>query len=147
VVKLVDKKIDKKLDYLKNKSKIDSNKIKNLEKKNLVELNKINFLEKKNKEILKEVKKIKEQAKKTSLEKGNAFFLELRKQILTLSVAAFGFLAALTWRDVINAFLAPFLEGRDGLFEFILIALFVTSLAIIVPIILTKLLNVENKKK
>jgi hypothetical protein len=136
----------KKLVELEKKTKVDSKKIVNLEKKNFVELKKIGLLEKKNKEMLGEMKNLKKEVKKVSVEKTNVFINELRKQVLTLSVAAFGFLAALTWRDVINAFLAPILKGREGLLEFFLVALFVTCLAIIVPIMLTKLLSVEKQE-
>ncbi|MDD3083886.1 MAG: DUF5654 family protein [Candidatus ainarchaeum sp.] len=142
-----DKEDSKKIENLKKRTANDSKKIIALEKKTNIENKKIRFLELKNKKTLKQMKKIQNKLSKISVEKGNNFFNELRKQILTLSVAAFGFLAALTWRDVINAFLAPILKERAGLLEFLLVALFVTCLAIIIPIILTKILNVKSDSK
>lgn len=155
------KEDSKKINYLIKKSEKDFQKIKCLEKKNIDENNKIKELqlkskkdskkvlelEKKNKEILREVKKIQKKATNFSVEKSNFFISEFKKQTLTLSVAAFGFLAALTWRDAIGAWLAPILNGREGIFEFTIIAVIVTIIAIIVPIFLTKLLSENNDEK
>jgi hypothetical protein len=141
------KEVGKDVKKLVKKSEVDSKRLNFLQKKFILDEKKIKLLEEKNKELLKNLKVVHNTFAKETVEKGNKFSLELRKQVLTLSVAAFGFLAALTWRDVINAALAPILKGREGLFEFVLVALFVTGLAIIVPILLTKLLSVENEKK
>ena len=38
---------------------------------------------------------------------------EIKKQMLTLMTAAFGFVAALVWKDAISAWLAPLYTGAD----------------------------------
>lgn len=134
-------KDSKKLKILEKKNIIENNKIKELQSKSKKESEKVKELKKENKKILREIKKLQKKATKISVEKSNFLITEFKKQTLTLSIAAFGFLAALTWRDAIGAWLAPLLQGREGIFEFTLIAIIVTIIAIVVPVFLTRFLS------
>ena len=120
------------IDILKKKSKNDSNDIKDLKKKN-----RENFLE---------IRKLRKKLSHVPVKQGKFFLTEFKKQTLTLLLSAFGFLAALTWRDAIGAWLAPILKDREGVFEFTLVAIIVTIIAVIVPVILTRFFGSEEKK-
>ena len=72
---------------------------------------------------------------------------EIRKQTLTLMMAAFGFVAALVWKDAISAWLAPLYTGTDGAMGLTIAALVVTIVVVIVGIILTKFLGEAEAKK
>ena len=64
---------------------------------------------------------------------------EIRKQTLTLVVAAFGFVAALVWKDAISAYFAGF--TADDPVGLTIVALVVTVIVVVVTVILTKLLG------
>ena len=66
---------------------------------------------------------------------------EIRKQTLTLVTAAFGFVAALVWKDAITAWLAPLYESAEGAMVLTVAAFVVTIVVVIVTIILAKLLG------
>jgi len=66
---------------------------------------------------------------------------EIKKQTLTLMVAALGFVAALIWKDAISAWLAPLYEDASGATGLTIAALVVTVVVVIVTVILTKLLG------
>ena len=66
---------------------------------------------------------------------------EVKKQTLALMTAAFGFVAALVWKDAISAWLAPLYEGAEGAMGLTIAALVVTVVVVIVTIILAKLLG------
>lgn len=66
---------------------------------------------------------------------------EIKKQTLTLVVAALGFVTALMWRDAIAAWLRPLYEGAEGEIGLTIAALVVTIGAVIITIILTKILG------
>ena len=71
--------------------------------------------------------------------------LEVKKQTLTLMVAALGFVAALIWKDAIVAWLAPlYADGGDAM-GLTTAALVVTIVVVIVTIILTKVLGDKEK--
>ena len=66
---------------------------------------------------------------------------EIKKQTLTLMVAALGFVAALVWKDAIKAWLLPLYEDSSGATGLTIAALVVTIVVVVVTIILTKLLG------
>ena len=68
---------------------------------------------------------------------------EIKKQTLTLMVAALGFVAALVWKDAITQWLLPLYGEASGPWGLTLAAIVVTIVVVIVTVILTKLLG-EN---
>jgi len=86
--------------------------------------------------------KISKQINKTALEFEREFMLSLK----TALMAAFGFLVALSWRDVISEYFLSlaFYSGPWGKF---IGALIVTFVAALVIFILTKTIRVDKKKK
>lgn len=141
-------KINKnKIKKLENKSKKDSRIIKNLESKSKKDSLLISRLEEKHKKNVVELNALRKKIGAVSVKQSSFFISEFKKQTLTLSVAAFGFLAALTWRDAISAWLAPLIDGREGAIELTFIAILVTLIAIIIPVILTKFLGEEKKEE
>ncbi len=140
------KTLESKSKTLETQSKKDSVLIKNLEVKTKRDAVLINRLEEKHKKNVAELEELRKKIAKVSAKQSSFFISEFKKQTLTLSVAAFGFLAALTWRDAIGAWLAPLLQGREGVWEFTFIAIVVTLIAIFVPVILTKFLGEEKSE-
>jgi hypothetical protein len=67
---------------------------------------------------------------------------EIKKQTLTLMVAAFGFVAALVWKDAISAYFAGF-SANDPV-GLTIVAFTVTIIVVIITIILTKLLGSQE---
>ena len=67
------------------------------------------------------------------------FLEEVKKQTLTLVTAAFGFVAALVWKDAISAWLKPLYESTEGALGLTIAALVVTIIVVAATIILTKL--------
>ncbi|MDD4251054.1 MAG: DUF5654 family protein [Candidatus ainarchaeum sp.] len=120
-------------------------KIKILEKKSERELKVLRSLELKNKKVLDEMKLLRKQVKDVSVKQSNLFVSEFKKQVLTLSIAAMSFIAALSWRDVINAWLAPILKNRNGLVEYLVVAMIVTILAVVIPVLLNRFLGEKEK--
>ena len=76
-----------------------------------------------------------------------SLLVEIKKQTLTLMVAALGFVAALVWKDAISAWLMPLYENSEGAVGLTVAALVVTVVAVIVTIVLTKLLGSGEEKK
>lgn len=72
---------------------------------------------------------------------------EVRKQTLTLMTAALGFVAALVWKDAIQAWLKPLYEGSSGPMGLTIAALVVTVVVVIITILLAKWLGEPDKKK
>lgn len=72
--------------------------------------------------------------------------LEIKKQTLTLMVAALGFVAALVWKDAIKAWLLPLYESSDGAMGLTIAAIAVTVFVVIITIILTKILGEKEEK-
>jgi hypothetical protein len=70
---------------------------------------------------------------------------EIKKQTLTLMIAALGFVAALIWKDAISAWLAPLYASSEGAVGLTVAALVVTIIVVIVTIILAKFLGEEKK--
>jgi small-conductance mechanosensitive channel len=71
---------------------------------------------------------------------------EIKKQTLALMIAAFGFVAALVWKDAISAWMAPFIEGAEGPMNLTIAAFVVTVVVVIVTIILAKVLGSKEEK-
>lgn len=72
---------------------------------------------------------------------------EIKKQTLTLIVAALGFVAALIWKDAISSWLAPLYESGEGAMGLTIAALVVTIVVVIVTIVITKFLGEQEEKK
>jgi hypothetical protein len=70
--------------------------------------------------------------------------MEVKKQTLTLMVAALGFVAALVWKDAITQWLLPLYESAEGAMGLTIAALVVTVFVVIVTVILTKFLGEEE---
>ncbi|MBU0898192.1 MAG: hypothetical protein KKB03_02455 [Nanoarchaeota archaeon] len=70
---------------------------------------------------------------------------EIKKQTLTLMVAAFGFVAALVWKDAISEWLKPLYGSAEGPLGLTIAAFVVTIIVVIVTIILAKLLGEKEK--
>lgn len=65
--------------------------------------------------------------------------MDMRGAIVSLIVAAFGFVAALFWRDAIKAFIDEIIPtGQGALYQFIA-AVIVTIIAVIVIYVLAKI--------
>ena len=72
--------------------------------------------------------------------------IEIRKQTLALVIAAFGFVAALVWKDAITAWMKPLYESADGAMGLTVAAVVVTVVVVVVTIVLTKLLGEREQK-
>ena len=70
---------------------------------------------------------------------------EIRKQTLTLIVAALGFVAALIWKDAITAWLKPLYESSEGPIGLTMAAFGVTIVVVVITIILTRFLGEKEK--
>ena len=73
--------------------------------------------------------------------------MEIKKQTLTLMIAAFGFVAALMWKDAFKAWLLPLYESGDGAMGLTVAAVVVTIVVVIVTIILAKFLGDKEENK
>jgi len=71
---------------------------------------------------------------------------EVKKQFATLIVAAFGFIAALVWKDAVMAMLAPVLEWGEGWIGLTIVAAIVTIIAILVIFIIGWMFKKERQK-
>ena len=60
-----------------------------------------------------------------------AFGKELKKQIAALMTGAFGFIAALVWKDAIMAWMAPILAAGEGAMALTGVAIVVTLIAVV----------------
>ena len=74
-----------------------------------------------------------------------SFVKEVKKQTLTLMVAAFGFVAALVWKSAIDAWLAPLYQDASGAIGLTYAALVVTIVVVFATVILTKLLGSKEE--
>lgn len=119
---------------------------KSLNDVNRMEFDLIRSLEQKSKRNTEELRLLRKEMAELSIKEGSFFISEFKKQTITLSVAAFAFLAALTWRDAISAWLAPLLQGRTAALEFTFVAILVTIIAIFTQVFLTRFLGHEEKK-
>ena len=81
-------------------------------------------------------------AKKQS---SNQLHVAVLKQMLTLATSGFGLVAALAWnnaiQELVNAYIKPYLPRGSGLISLLIYAVFVTVLAVIVTLNLSKLIE------
>ena len=71
----------------------------------------------------------------------------IKKQTLTLMTAAFGFVAALVWKDAISAWLKPLYESAEGATGLTIAAFVVTVIVVVVTIVLAKLFAPKEEKE
>lgn len=76
-----------------------------------------------------------------------SLFEEIKKQTLTLIVAALGFVAALIWKEAIMAHLSFLYESAEGAWGLTYAALVVTIVVVVITVILTKLLAPKEAKE
>ncbi len=69
---------------------------------------------------------------------------EVKKQTLSLMTAAFAFVAALVWKDAIQAWLKPLYENSDGAMGLTIAAVVVTVVVVLVTILLAKLFGPQE---
>lgn len=103
------------------------------------ELNKkLNVKEKK---LLKKVLREKSNKVRQNLEKGhNIYKNEMKKTLLTTIVAAFGFLLALSWREVLGEYIAV-VTSLSPMQGSLIEAGFVTVIAVFCILVFTKILS------
>ena len=75
----------------------------------------------------------------------NQLHVAVLKQMLTLATSGFGLVAALAWnnaiQELVNAYIKPYLPRGSGLISLLIYAVFVTVLAVIVTLNLSKLIE------
>ncbi len=71
--------------------------------------------------------------------------LAILKQMVTLATGGFGLVAALAWNNVIQEFVAtsikPYLPQGSGLVSLVVYAILVTTLAVVVTLYLSQLIE------
>jgi len=72
---------------------------------------------------------------------------EIKKQTLTLVVAALDFVAALVWKDAISAWLKPLYSDASGPMGLTVAALVVTVVVVVITLILTRILVPKEDKR
>ena len=70
-----------------------------------------------------------------------AFKSEIKTQFATLITGAFGFVAALVWKDAIMEWMRPIIESGDGAVPLTVVAIVVTIIAVIAIYATGKLLK------
>lgn len=96
-----------------------------------------------------EAKPVKKSKREIARAKVRAFNKELRKSLSTAIIAAFGFLMALVWRDVITAWVNTISE-HSPIQGKLISAILVTMISVIGILVVTKVLSdkeVNEKKK
>ena len=76
----------------------------------------------------------------------NSVMKEVKKQTFTLMTAAFGFVAALVWKDAITAWLKPLYESSEGAMGLTVAALVVTVVVVVVTMLLAKFFGSEESR-
>lgn len=88
-------------------------------------------------------------AKKKDSKKERRFHEELIIQLIALSTAGFGFVAALAWNEAIKQFvvdyISPYIPG-SGFISLLIYALLVTGLAVLVTFQLSRLASRFQRK-
>ena len=72
---------------------------------------------------------------------------EIKKQTLTLMTVALGFVAALVWKDALQAWLRPLYENSEGAWGLTIAALVTTAVVVIITIFLAKWLGSSEESK
>ena len=79
------------------------------------------------------------------------FKQELIKQVITLSTAGFGLVAALAWNDAIQAFVTGYIDKYisvgSGIVSRFIYAILITALAVIVTYQLSRLSKLANTNR
>lgn len=74
--------------------------------------------------------------------------LDIRGVMVSLIISAFGFVAALFWRDAIKAFIDEFVPQGEGMLYQLFAAIIVTIIAVIIIYVISKyLLRPEKPEK
>jgi len=77
--------------------------------------------------------------------------IEIVKQLITLSTAGFGVVAALAWNSVIeelvSTWIKPYFPAQYGIISRIVYAIIMTAIAVTVTYQLTKFIDKLEKKK
>jgi hypothetical protein len=78
----------------------------------------------------------------------NKLHLAVLKQMLTLATSGFGLVAALAWnntiQELINTYIKPYLP-HSGIISLLLYAILVTTIAVVVTVNLSKLIEKLEK--
>lgn len=89
-------------------------------------------------------------AEKTETKENQKLHLEVAKQMVTLSTAGFGLVAALAWNSLIqefvNTYIKRWLPGSGKLISLGLYAIIVTVLAVFVTLQLSKIVKKLEEK-
>jgi hypothetical protein len=72
---------------------------------------------------------------------------EFSRRITDLAVAAFGLVAALAWNDAIKELISKYIAPGSTLVSRVIYALIVTTLAVVVTILLSRLISKDNGKE
>ena len=70
-----------------------------------------------------------------------AMISEVKKQIATLMTGAFGFIAALVWKDAIMAWMEPILAAGEGAPMLTIVAVIITIIAVIAIYLIGRMLK------
>jgi len=89
--------------------------------------------------------------KKPTTAEQKKIHVEIVRQMLTLATSGFGLVAALAWNSVIqefvNSYIKKWLPAESGIYSLLIYALIVTTIAVLVTMQLSKLVQkLENKK-
>ena len=97
--------------------------------------------------MAKEIKQLTQREKLKLKAKASAkkFNLEIKKAVNTAIVAAFGFLIALTWRDVITEYLNE-LTALNPVQGKLISAIIITLVSVVGILIVTRLFSVKEEK-
>lgn len=89
-------------------------------------------------------------AKRTQ-EENKRLHVEVVRQMLTLATSGFGLVAALAWNNVIqefvNSYVKQWLPQSSGVISLLIYAVIVTTLAVLVTLQLSKVLEKLEKKQ
>lgn len=89
-------------------------------------------------------------SRETKKEESQKLHLEIAKQMVALSTAGFGLVAALAWnsliQEVVNTYIKKWLPGNGKLISLGLYAIIVTILAVFITLQLSRLVKKLEKK-
>ena len=85
----------------------------------------------------------------TKKQEQDSLKLTILKQILTLATSGFGLVAALAWnsaiQELVTTYIKPFVPQGGGLISLLVYALIVTTIAVLVTINLSKIIEKLQK--
>lgn len=92
-----------------------------------------------------QLRELRKDHKPKSKKEQKKLHIEIVKQMLTLATSGFGLVAALAWNNVVQGFvegyIKPYLSYGSGMISLILYAVLVTTLAVIITVYLSKVLD------